>query len=180
MKLLQQRGIRAQFHTPNGMHIKWLSPEALAIMRQSGFRTLRFGYESGDNRYRADTNEKVSKKELEEKVACIMKSGFTGNEVGVYVMAGLANQSPEDVLLDMEFVASQGVKVKPVFLSPVPHTRLFEHYAVQYPQLKTDPLFHNDSFFVAQLPGWDYAAMQQIIDISKKHNSNLDIKDIMA
>jgi pyruvate-formate lyase-activating enzyme len=180
MKLLQQRGIRAQFHTPNGMHIKWLSPETLSIMRQSGFCTLRFGYESGDNRYRADTNEKVSKRELEEKITLILKSGFTGKNVGVYVMAGLANQSPEDVQRDMQFVASQGVKVKPVFLSPVPHTQLFKYYADQYPQLNIEPLFQNDSFFVAQLPGWDYAGMQQIIDISKHYNSNLDKRDTMA
>lgn len=176
MKLFPKRGITARFHTPNGMHIKWLSQDVLSIMRQSGFRTLRFGYESGDNRYRADTNEKVSKKELEEKIACTLKIGFTGNDVGVYVMAGLANQSPGDVQRDMQFVASQGVKVKPVFLSPVPNTQLFEYYADQYPLLRTNPLFHNDSFFVAQLPGWDFAGIQQIIDISKKFNGNLEIK----
>lgn len=145
-------------------------------MSQSGFRTLRFGYESGDKRYRADTNGKVSKKELEEKIAYILKSGFTGADVGVYVMAGLINQTPGDVLRDMEFVASQGVKVKPVFLSPVPHTPLFKHYAVHYPRLETDPLFHNDSFFIAQLPGWDHAGMQQVIDVSKKFNAKLEIK----
>jgi Fe-S oxidoreductase len=176
MKLFQQRGISTRFHTPNGMHVKWLSPEVISLMSQSGFRTLRFGYESGDKRYRADTNGKVSKKELEEKIAYILKSGFTGADVGVYVMAGLINQTPGDVLRDMEFVASQRVKVKPVFLSPVPHTPLFKHYAVHYPRLETDPLFHNDSFFIAQLPGWDHAGMQQVIDVSKKFNAKLEIK----
>ncbi len=180
MKLFQHRGISARFHTPNGMHLKWLSTDVLSIMLQSGFSTLRFGFESGDSRYRSDINEKVSQKELEEKVACILNGGFSGKDVGVYVMAGLASQSPDDVQRDMQFIASQGVKVKPVFLSPVPRTQLFEYYANQFPQLKTEPLFQNDSFFVAQLPGWDYAGMQQIIDISKKLNGNLEIKDETA
>ncbi|MGB7566731.1 MAG: B12-binding domain-containing radical SAM protein [Chitinivibrionales bacterium] len=176
MKLFQHHRISARFHTPNGMHIKWLSSDLLSVMLQSGFSTLRFGFESGDSRYRSDTNEKVSKKELEEKIALVLKNGFTDRNVGVYIMAGLVNQSPEDVQREMQFVAMQGVKVKPVFLSPIPRTQLFEHYADQYPQLRTEPLFQNDSFFVAQLPGWDFACMQQIIDISKKMNGNLEIK----
>jgi hypothetical protein len=176
MKLFQYRGISARFHTPNGMHIKWLSSDVLSVMLQSGFSTLRFGFESGDSRYHADTNEKASKKELEEKIALVLKSGFSGNDIGVYVMAGLTNQLPEDVQCDMQFIAMQGVKVKPVFLSPVPQTQLFEYYADQYPELKTEPLFQNDSFFVAQLPGWDFACMQQIIDVSKKLNGHLEIK----
>lgn len=176
MNLLMERKISARFHTPNGMHIQWLSPEVIALLLESGFCTLRFGYESGDKRYRFDTDEKASKKELETKIACVLKSGFAGTDVGVYVMAGLTGQTPGDVARDMEFVALQGVKVKPVFLSPVPLTPLFKRYAGRFPLLETDPLFHNDSFFAAQLPGWDHDALQQIIDISKRLNGNLEKK----
>jgi hypothetical protein len=173
MRALSQARITASFHAPNGLHVRWLTQEALEAMRAGGFRTLRFGYESGSRAFSRDTSGKVCKEELKRKTGLALKTGFYGRNIGVYVMAGLAGQSPRDVADEINFVASLSVKVKPVFYSPVPKSPLFEKYSRQFPQLLETPLFHNDTFFITQLPGWSGSAVQEIIDLAKWYNEKL-------
>ena len=142
-------------------------------MRACGFKTLRFGYESGSRAFSRDTNGKVCKEELEKKTGLALNTGFCEKDIGVYVMAGLSGQSPQDVADEIKFVASLSVKAKPVFFSPVPKTPLFEKYSRQFPQLLETPLFHNDTFFITRLPGWDGQAVQEIIDLAKWYNEKL-------
>ena len=127
-----------------------------------GFVTLRFGYESGDPHHAADRNSKITRREVGQKTAHLIKDGFRGKDIGVYVMAGLEGQKPSDVIEEIEFIASLGVQAKPVYLSPVPTTPLFERYSEAFPQLRTDPLWHNDVFFITQLPGWSVEAVEEI------------------
>jgi radical SAM superfamily enzyme YgiQ (UPF0313 family) len=173
MRAISQAGITASFHAPNGLHVRWLTQEVLEIMHTGGFMTLRFGYESGSRAFSRDTSGKVRKEELEKKTGLALKTGFCGKDIGVYVMAGLAGQSPRDVADEIKFVASLSVKPKPVFFSPVPKTPLFEKYSRQFPQLLETPLFHNDTFFITQLPGWDASAVQEIIDLAKWYNEKI-------
>jgi radical SAM superfamily enzyme YgiQ (UPF0313 family) len=140
-------------------------------MKKIGFRTLRFGYESSDFRYVHDTKAKATRGDLALKIKLVKEHGFSGSDVGVYVMAGFPGQSPVDVIEEIEFVASLAVSVKPVFLSPVPRTKLFEYYRMEFPELAIDPLWHNDSFFISRLPGWNADAVQQVIDAAKKYNA---------
>ena len=176
MKTLLRRRLNFRFHTPNGLQVTQLSPEICALMKETGFRTLRFGYESSDFRYLRDTKAKASRNDLALKIKLVKEYGFSGGDVGVYVMAGFPGQSPDDVTREIEFVASLAVSIKPVFLSPVPQTKLFEHYRTDFPELAIDPLWHNDTFFISRLPGWNATAVQQVIDAAKKNNAQLDTK----
>jgi radical SAM superfamily enzyme YgiQ (UPF0313 family) len=173
MRALSQAGITASFHAPNGLHVRWLTLEVLDAMRSGGFKTLRFGYESGSKAFSRDTGGKVCKEELEKKTRLAIESGFCGRDIGVYVMAGLAGQSPQDVADEIKFVVSLSVKAKPVFFSPVPKTPLFERYSRQFSNLLETPLSHNDTYFITQLPGWDATAVQEIIDLAKWYNEKI-------
>jgi hypothetical protein len=173
MRAMSQAGINASFHAPNGLHVRWLTREVLDTMRSGGFKTLRFGYESGSKAFIRDTGGKVCKEELEKKTGLALGAGFCGGDMGVYVMAGLAGQSPRDVAEEIKFVASLSVKAKPVFFSPVPKTPLFEKYSRQFPKLLETPLSHNDTFFILGLPGWDASAVQEIIDLAKWYNEKI-------
>jgi radical SAM superfamily enzyme YgiQ (UPF0313 family) len=165
-----------RFHTPNGLHLKSLTPQILCLMKQAGFQTLRMGYESGDMRYNKDTSAKASHDELTKKIKMALDTGFDNASIGIYIMAGLSGQLPADVIKEIEFAASLSVKVKPVFLSPVPHTPLYEKYAAIFPELNADPLQHNDTFFITRLPGWNAEEAQRIMDTAKKYNVRLDTK----
>lgn len=153
---------RLKFHAPNGLHLHYITEEVARALKSAGFTTLRFGYENGSAVYGSDTSRKTDRQELVQKIAVLKNAGFLKTDIGVYVMAGLPNQTPTQVHEELDFVASCGVKVKPVFLSPVPGTALFEQYAAAFPQLRTDPLWHNDVFFITQLPGWDWEEMEKI------------------
>jgi hypothetical protein len=170
LKEVADRGIRLRFHAPNGLHLQYLSDETARTLKAAGFATLRFGYESGAASQSSDISEKINRKDLGEKIACVRSAGFAPEELGVYVMAGLWGQPPSQVLEEMEFVASCGVKVKPVFLSPVPGTPLFERYARLFPQIKTDPLWHNDVFFITKIDKWDWEAVEKVRIRAKELN----------
>lgn len=153
---------RLKFHAPNGLHLHYITEELALTLKSAGFESLRFGYENGSADYGGDTSRKADRQALTKKIAILKNAGFVKNEIGVYVMAGLPGQTPSQVHEELDFVASCGVKAKPVFLSPVPGTMLFEHYAAAFPQLRTDPLWHNDVFFITQLPGWNWEEMEKI------------------
>jgi radical SAM superfamily enzyme YgiQ (UPF0313 family) len=162
---------KIRLHTPNGLHIRWLNSKILDAMRTCGFHTLRFGYETSSKKFQKETNYKTNRNELAEKIMLSKATGFKPKNIGIYIMAGLPGQTIEDVLEELSFVSSLGVIVKPVFLSPVPRTPLFDHYANTYPQMKTDPNFHNDTFFITQLPGWDYSSVEEIKDKARELNN---------
>jgi hypothetical protein len=151
-----------RLHAPNGLHLRYIDDRLAQRMKIAGFATLRFGYESGATLHVGDTSGKSSREQARTGIACLLKAGFKAGSIGIYVMAGLPDQLPVQVLEEIDFLLSLGVKPKPVWLSPVPGTRLFEHYAHKYPQLKTDPLWHNDVFFITQLPGWSWDAVEKV------------------
>jgi radical SAM superfamily enzyme YgiQ (UPF0313 family) len=172
MERLKTKGFKGRLHTPNGLHARWISEKILDSMTQAGFSTIRLGYETGKTEQFIHTDKKISQQLLQQKVRLIKSSGFAGESVGVYIMAGLPRQTPKDVFEEMEFVSSLGVQVKPVFLSPVPKTGLFNDYAKQFPKMLSDPLYHNDSFFISLLKNWETDTIQNIMDRAKEYNES--------
>lgn len=152
----------ARFHAPNGLHLRFVDERVADVLKNARFATLRFGYESGDAGHGNDTGGKVYRSEVRSKIALLKSAGFDKKELGVYVMAGLPGQQPGSVIEEIDYLTSLGVQAKPVFISPVPETRLFSLYAASFPQIAFDPLWHNDTFFITRLPGWDWDATEEI------------------
>jgi hypothetical protein len=171
LNIWKQRLPDTRLHSPNGLHLRWLTAKTARAMVDAGFTSFRFGYESGQPIHRQDTSAKIGPEELREKVGLLTSIGVPAGRIGIYVMAGFIDQLPAMVLEEMAFVASSGVKPKPVFLSPVPGTNLYEHYRKSYPRLDDDPLFHNDTFFTSQLPGWSWEAVDGIMRQAKAYGS---------
>jgi radical SAM superfamily enzyme YgiQ (UPF0313 family) len=166
---------RLRLHTPNGVHAKWLSEKVLEKLRLAGLATLRIGYESGLQRFGRETAGKTSRAQLERLINLLYKSGFDMRYTGVYVMGGLPNQSVEQMKEEISFVSSLGVAVKPVFFSPVPSTPLFDYYASQFPQIKFNPLWHNDLFFITRLSGWGLRGFEEVKGWARNRNNSLKI-----
>jgi len=162
--------LHIRLHTPNGLHLKYVTEPLLLKMKSAGFTTLRFGYESGVTRNRHLTGKKADAHLLQEKLALVQRYQFP--DTGVYVMGGLPNCTPNELMEEMRFIADAGALVKPVFLSPVPKTDLFAHYLSQYPQIAVDPLWHNDHFFITCLPGWNSDTVEQIRLLARELNRN--------
>ncbi|MDD5673851.1 MAG: B12-binding domain-containing radical SAM protein [Chitinivibrionales bacterium] len=168
-----RRNYKISIHVPNGMHAALIAPAIARALRAAGFKTIRLGYESGADIHKKRTCNKADKEVMRAAVACLKNAGFKGDEIGAYVMAGLPEQMLSEVIEEMDFVYRLGVFTKPVFFSPVPNTPLFNEYTQQFPQIISDPLWHNDTFFIAQLPGWDYESVQKARDYAKLLNSGI-------
>ena len=159
-----------RIHCPNGLHARFITDRAAERMAKCGFKTIRLGYESGNLQYRNETSAKTSRQELAVKITLLHSRGIALSDVGVYVMAGLPGQKPAEVLEDIRTISSLRVKVKPVFISPVPGTPVFATYASRFPELATDFLTHNDTYFITTLPGWDYESLLRIKEAAKEAN----------
>jgi len=150
-----------RFHTPNGLHLKYINTEVLHYFKILNIADLRFGYESSGTRYRRATGQKISQDILREKAALLNDAGLLQISAA-YVMAGLPDQTVENVFEEIDTVNSLGLMAKPVFVSPVPGTKMFEYYSKRYPQITADPLWHNDTFFITKLDGWNEEAVNSV------------------
>ena len=162
------RRFTIRIHTPNGMHLKYITGPLLELMRKAGMVTLRFGYESGNTRHRHRTGGKADWKLLEETLPLVRQFDFP--DAGVYVMGGLPGSTAEEMVDEMRLIASFGIAVKPVFVSPVPGTELYREYAATFPELLTEPCLHNDTYFTVKLPGWGEAGVEMVRQWAKKLN----------
>lgn len=159
-----------RIHCPNGLHARFITESVAQRMVECGFKTIRLGYESGSLQYQNETGVKISRQELAGKISLLHSRGIALSDIGVYVMAGLPGQKPADVLEDIRSISSLRVKVKPVFLSPVPGTPVFATYASLFSELTTNFLTHNDTYFITTLPGWDYESLLRIKETAKEAN----------
>jgi radical SAM superfamily enzyme YgiQ (UPF0313 family) len=165
-------GGRVRLHAPNGMHVRWLDRKVADAMKAAGFVTIRLGYESGSRVYARDTGAKADLTALRRAVNALRRAGFAPRAIGVYLMGGLPGQTPGDLLTELDAVGALGVLPKPVFLSPVPGTELFERYARRFPRLRDDPLWHNDTFFITRLEGWGRRAVEEIRGRAREWSRN--------
>lgn len=173
MHELENRGVSARFHLPNGIHVRWFDNNTALQMGQNGFRTIRFGYESGHHEFAEHTCGKASREQLARAVDYALQTMPDGTDIGVYIMGGLPELPVENMLEDMTWTASLGAAVKPVFLSPVPESALFKRLAADRPALRNEPLLQNDTFFITTLPGWDWQTVQAIRDTARALNGRL-------
>ncbi|KMQ52637.1 Radical SAM domain protein [Chitinispirillum alkaliphilum] len=161
-KALEKGISEVRFHTPNGLHARFIDQNTAALMHRMNFQTIRIGYESGNVKHRKQIANKISKDLIAQKIEILQTAGFKKQQIGVYIMGGLESQVPEDFIKEVEFISGLNVMVKPVFISPVPGTSLFDKYANIYPQLLSDPNWHNDVFFITNLPGWTESVLREL------------------
>jgi radical SAM superfamily enzyme YgiQ (UPF0313 family) len=142
------RLLRCDFHTPNGIHIRGMSEEIAHLMFQAGFKTIRFGLETADEDAMARIGPKTTRTEFVEAVGFLQRAGYSENEIGVYLLAGLPGQKARQVEQSIRFVKDCGARPYLAEYSPIPGTRLWDS-AVESSRydLAREPLFHNNSIF---------------------------------
>lgn len=150
-----------RFHTPNGIHPKFINKEVAYFLKEANFKTLRLSLETIDEKRKKESNFKVEFFEFEKAVKNLIDAGFTKEEIGVYIMAGLPLQTPEDVKKAIEILKNYPVKIKIAEYSPIPGTLDFEISKTLYPDLPLDnPLFQNNSIY----PLWNFENKWEIIN----------------
>lgn len=160
-----RRGIQCNFHTPNGLHIKELDEEVSNLLFQGRFKTIRLGFETSNEETQIETGGKVNNQEFLRAIKYLKRAGYTGQEIGVYIMAGLPGQRVGEVKESIAYVRETEARPMIVEYSPIPHTLLFEK-AKKMSQfdIENEPLFHNNSILPCQWEGFtlkDYKRLKE-------------------
>jgi radical SAM superfamily enzyme YgiQ (UPF0313 family) len=142
------RGLQVRFHTPNGLHARFVDRPLAHKMRRAGFVTLRLGLETADPAQQAHDGEKVGNEAFGRAVETLLQAGFSPAQVAAYVLAGRPGQSVDSVRATVAFAHSLGIAVQLAQFSPIPGTAEWE-VAVEMGCLSADadPLLHNNSTY---------------------------------
>ncbi len=164
-----KRHYQVRFHTPNGIHARFINARVARVLYESGFKTVRIGLESSRESFQERTGKKVTNEEVTVAVRCLKRAGFQPHDIGIYVMAGHPDETVDEVLDTLAFVRQLGVLAFVSEYSPVPGSQDWErdeHMAGD------DPLWQNNSIaFLKQ--GWSFQALQRIKDEKNRINRTI-------
>ena len=163
LKGIIEKGIQCNFHVPNGLHIRGIDEELACLLYQTGFKTLRLGFETSHETTQIETGGKVGNQEFVDAVRHLRRAGYSGDDIGVYIMVGLPGQRAEEARASIAYVQENGARPILVEYSPIPHTPLFER-AKQTSQfdLENEPLYHNNSILPCQWEGFTMADYRRL------------------
>jgi hypothetical protein len=110
-----------------------------------------------------ETGGKVDNREFQRAVRNLKRAGYGGEEIGVYLMAGLPGQRVEEVEESIALVQESGAKPLLVEYSPIPGTPMFEQAKKMSPfDLENEPLFHNNSLFPCRWEGFSWEDFRKL------------------
>ena len=139
------RKLNMFFHTPNGLHARFITPTLAKLLKSAGFVTPRFGLETSDPKKQAETGAKITNEEFKQTAAYLREAGYKKGGYTAYIMLGLPGQDLAEVKKAAKFAHDCGSRVSLSEYSPIPHTGDWEKIAKDLPS--DDPLWHNNSIF---------------------------------
>ena len=162
---LIERGWRVRFHTPNGLHARFIDRRLAHKMRRAGFVTIRLGLETADPDDQSRDGGKVDDASFAQAVQALFEAGFSAREVAAYVLIGRPGQSVDQVRATVAFAHQLEVQVRSAQFSPIPGTEEWQTaVAAGCIAAGADPLLHNKSIYPCADPqAWE-AVKQQIAD----------------
>lgn len=149
MEGLIARKIRANFHTPNGLHSRFITSEIAGLLKRSGFVRPRLSLETVSSRRQSETGGKTTNEDFLQAIDRLCKNGYVPGDIGVYLLIGLPGQSALEVEESVRFAVSCKVRVHLEEYSPIPGTPDYEKSGLP---ADADPLFHNNSAFPLYKP----------------------------
>ncbi len=99
LEQLIRKQLPCSFHTPNGLHARYIDDDVARLLFQAGFKTLRLSLETIDRRRQKQTGGKITRDEFQQALEALKKAGFQGDRIGVYLFVGLPGQTLEDTSL---------------------------------------------------------------------------------
>ena len=160
-----------RFHTPNGLHARFMDNTIARLFRLAHFSTVRLSFESVEGRVREASDGKAEPADLEQAVSALNRAGYGHGEIEVYMLMGVPGQTDRSVFDTAEFIHSLGCIIRPAQYSPVPRTVMFESGISPESRIAQEPLLQNSTI----APGWDFdtARYDRIKQLVKKMNSRL-------
>jgi len=154
---IQKRKLSYNFHCPNGLHLREITAELSKLMYSSGFKTIRFGFETSDFNRQIQTGGKVKNEELQNAVRHLKSAGYKTDEIGIYLLCGLPGQTSSEIKKSIDFVRQCGAKPLLAEYSPIPGTDLWAKAVAVSPfDITQEPLYHNNSLLCCRNDDFTY------------------------
>ncbi|HOP35415.1 MAG TPA: radical SAM protein [Syntrophales bacterium] len=151
MEEIIRRNLECAFHCPNGLHLREVTEKTARLMRKSGFRTIRFGFETANLRRQAETGGKVTSDETKEAVGHLRRAGYERADIGLYLLCGLPGQGAGEVREGIAFIENCGARPILAEYSPIPRTALWPEAVAASPfDIAREPLFQNNTLLPCQ------------------------------
>ncbi len=157
--MIRDSDLDVRLHTPNALHVRNISPGTARLMREAGMKTVRLGVETMEFEGR-DMDRKVRALEFSRAAAYLREAGFSQEEVGAYLLAGLPGQDPVSVEASIDMVKAAGITPIIAYYSPIAGTKMWDaaKAASRY-DLESDPVFTNNAVMPCQDAfSWELAA----------------------
>jgi hypothetical protein len=161
--------INVSFHTPNGLHARFINKELAELMLKAGFKTFYLGFESNSLNWQQKTGPKVYCDELTQAVQHLISAGVEPANITAYQILGHPHIDIQQLESTMHFVNSLGIRGTLADFSPIPGTPDGE-YCRKWVDLN-EPLMHNKTAFPVIFMGFDET--NQIKDLQRKLNRQI-------
>ncbi|GAK58489.1 Fe-S oxidoreductase [Candidatus Vecturithrix granuli] len=163
-----------RFHTPNGVHARYITERTADLMFRSGFTTLRLSLETTEPTRQQATGGKVTGAEFEQAVNALKHAGFQGKQIGVYLFVGLPGQDLREARDTIHYVHGLGLLANLCEYSPIPGTPDWNVLASQgYVEPEDDPLIHNNSVFLYLRERHNFEQIQILKNLVKAGNQRI-------
>jgi radical SAM superfamily enzyme YgiQ (UPF0313 family) len=145
------------------LHLREINVDLSKLLYDSGFKTIRFGFETADFDRQRQTGGKVVNEELLNGVRYLKKAGYKTGEIGIYLLCGLPNQSAAEVRESIDFVRKCGAKPMLAEYSPIPGTKMWAEAVIASPfDIQREPLYHNNSLLPCRNDDFSFAAYTEL------------------
>jgi len=168
-----KRNIKTNFHTPNGLHARFINKQLAELMVRAGFKTFYLGFESASLQWQKDTGAKVFCEELSQAVEHLISVGAEPTNITTYQILGHPHIDIQQLEATMYFVNKLGVRGMLADFSPIPGTPDGE-YCRKWVDMD-EPLMHNKTAFPIILLGFDET--NRLKDLQRKLNRKLPVKN---
>ncbi len=144
LDLILKNNYKFNFHTPNGLHIKFINEEVAEYLYNTNFKTIRLSLETSNVVRQKITGGKTTNKDFLKAVNFLHKAGFKEKDIEVYILFGLPGQTLNEIIESINFVKDNGATPKIVEYSLIPSTPDYNNF---FKNIEIDPLLHNNSLF---------------------------------
>ncbi len=142
LKLVIEEKVSLNFHTPNGLHPRYLNEETCYLMKKANFQTIYLSLETTDFELQIKLGDKIKTEEFLKAYNNLIQVGFLPEKIEVYLLIGLPNQTIESVKKSIEFLLPLKVKIHLAEYSPIPYTEIAENLpSIDEPLLTNNIIF---------------------------------------
>lgn len=148
---IKELGIPLRFHTPNGLHCRFMTRSVAKLMYDNNFQMIRLSYEASDDapRWQQASDGKISDAAFQQAVENLVHAGYAPGQLEAYLLVGLPSQTLDEVEQSVRAVHRLGVQIRLSQYSPIPGTPLFGASCQLYGVDPEEPLLHNNSILPA-------------------------------